>query len=330
MRRRNLIKAIDGSAASQFVAHGRDLSLLSFKRWLVLVAVILFVAPLADSVVAQTRSESSGEAKRVLLLHSFGREFKPWSDYARVIRTELDQQSPWRIDLIDHSLVSARTSDVNPEKPFVDYLRALFAQRLPDLIISVGAPSAAFVQRNRQALFAETPMVFTAVEQRRVRFSNLTANDAVVSVRINYLAAFENMLRVLPDTKNIIGIIGASPIEKFWKEAISYVERCSRSGPTGHPSWLSGTDTLVLSGPSYKSSGSAGSPSDGPKDNIRREASRSDAAPSPTLPAFCSFMQKGWDDQYQRPRPYQPPPPIKSMISKMTRSVVVSITELRS
>ena len=76
------------------------------------------------------------------------------------------------------------------------------------------------MQRHRQQLFATTPMVFTALDQRRVQYSSLTANDAVVALRINYLSAFENILQVLPDTKDVIVVVGTSPIEKFWKEAI--------------------------------------------------------------------------------------------------------------
>ncbi len=155
-----------------------------------------------------------------MLLHSFGRDFKPWSEYAKSIRVELDRQSPWPLDITEHSLVSARSPDEDPEAPFVEYLRALFAKRPLDLIVSIGAPAAAFVQRHRPQLFAATPMVFTALDQRRVQYSSLTANDAVVALRINYLSAFENILQVLPDTKNVIVVVGTSPIEKFWKEAI--------------------------------------------------------------------------------------------------------------
>ena len=161
------------------------------------------------------------ESKRVLLLHSFGREFKPWSEYAKAIRVELDRQSPWPLDIIENSIVTARSGDEDPEAPFVEYLRALFAKRPPDLIVSIGAPAASFVQRHRQRLFAGTPMVLMAVDGRRVQYSNLTANDAAVAVRINYLSAFENILQVLPDTKDVIVVVGTSPIEKFWKEAIA-------------------------------------------------------------------------------------------------------------
>ena len=163
----------------------------------------------------------AAKSKRVMLLHSFGLDFKPWSAYAKSIRSELVRQSPWPLDIVENSLVTALSSDEDPEAPFVEYLRALFAKRPLDLIVSIGAPAAAFVQRHRQRLFTATPMVFTAVDQRRVQYSSLTANDAVVALRINYWSAFENILQVLPDTKDVIVIVGTSPIEKFWKEAIA-------------------------------------------------------------------------------------------------------------
>jgi len=162
----------------------------------------------------------AAEPKRVMLLHSFGQGFKPWSEYAKAIRVELERQSPWPLDITEHSLVTARSPDEDPEVPFVEYLRALSAKRLPDIIVSIGAPAAAFVQRHRQQLFAATPMVLMAVDQRRVQYSTLTANDAAVAVRINYLSAFENILQVLPNTKDVLVVVGTSPIEKFWKEAI--------------------------------------------------------------------------------------------------------------
>ena len=104
--------------------------------------------------------------------------------------------------------MTARSSDDNPEAPFVEYLRALHAKRPVDLIVSLGAPAVAFVQRYRQQLFTSTPMVFTAVEQRRVQYSILTPNDTVVAVAHSFPAVFENILRVLPDTKTVAVVNG--------------------------------------------------------------------------------------------------------------------------
>ncbi len=99
---------------------------------------------------------------------------------------------------------------------FVEYLRALYASRPVDLIVAIGAPAANFVQRHRQRLFPATPMVFTAVEQRRVQYEKLTENDTVVAVAHDFPAAFDNILRVLPLTKTIAVVNGTSPNETFW------------------------------------------------------------------------------------------------------------------
>ena len=104
--------------------------------------------------------------------------------------------------------------------PFVEYLRALYSKSPPDLIVCLGAPAAEFVQRHRERIFPQTPMVFTAVEQRRIGVPALTQYDAVVAVAHDFAAIFENILRVLPDTKNITVITGNSPNDRFWEGEI--------------------------------------------------------------------------------------------------------------
>ena len=160
--------------------------------------------------------EASAEPKRVMILHSFGPRFKPWSDYAEAIRSEISRQSQRPVDYADQSLVSAGVSDEQSEAPFVNYLSALYAGRPLDLIVAIGAPAANFVQRHRQNLFPETPMIFTSVEQRRVQNDKLTENDTVVAVAHDFAAVLENILRVLPRTETIAIVNGTSPNEKFW------------------------------------------------------------------------------------------------------------------
>src|SRR5450755_2580957 len=136
--------------------------------------------------------EAFSEPKRVLLLHSFGRDFAPWSEYARTFREELNRQSPDGIDLYEASLATARFPD-EEEGPFVEYLRALFAKRRLDLVIAIGSPAVGFVQRHRQELFPSTPAVYTGVERRRVSYTALTANDAVIAINNDYAAVAENI-----------------------------------------------------------------------------------------------------------------------------------------
>ena len=167
-------------------------------------------------------SAFAAETKRVLILHSFGLDFRPWGEYSKTIRSELFRQSPWPLDIKDHLLAIARSSDENPEPPFIDYLNALEVKHSPDLIICIGAPAANFIQRNRDRLFPATPMILTAVEQRRVRYDSLTKNDTVIPVAHNYRAVFDNILRLLPNTKQVVVINGVSPNERFWRGELSW------------------------------------------------------------------------------------------------------------
>src|SRR6266852_754129 len=145
---------------------------------------------LAAILPGPASSAPRGELKRVLMLHSFGRDFRPWREFARTIRAELEQQSPWPLDLQEHTLLTARFDDPGPEAPFVDYLRSLYTGRAPDIVLSIGAPAARFVQKYRAQLFPETPMVLTAVEQRLVDRTLQTNNDTVISVYNDFSAFF--------------------------------------------------------------------------------------------------------------------------------------------
>src|SRR4051794_1402221 len=176
------------------------------------VCLLVLVAILPGPASSTPR----GEPKRVLMLHSFGRDFRPWSEYALRIKAELERQSQWPLELQEHTLLTARFNNPGPETPFLDYLRSLYGGRPPDIVLSIGAPAARFVQKYRAQLFPETPMVLTAVEQRLVDRTLQTNNDTVISVYNDFSAFFGSILRVLPDTQTIAVIIGASPLENFW------------------------------------------------------------------------------------------------------------------
>jgi signal transduction histidine kinase len=169
-------------------------------------------------LVTQAYGQTDVEPKRVLILHSVGREFRPWNAYAKDIRAELDRQSRWPIDVQEHSLVAARSGDPRAEELFLEYIKALYAGTPPDLIVSVGAPSAGFLQRHRRDLFPTTPILFTVLEQRRVQYPSLTENDTVVAVRHDFRVLFDSFLSISPDTKVVAIINGNSPNEKYWQK----------------------------------------------------------------------------------------------------------------
>jgi signal transduction histidine kinase/ABC-type uncharacterized transport system substrate-binding protein len=157
------------------------------------------------------------EPKRVLILHPFGRDFVPWSEYGKTFREELLRQSPEGIDLYETSLASARSNDIK-EGPFVDYVRALFAKRQPDLVVAISSPAIRFIQRHREHLFPSVPAVFMGVDQRRISRIALTEHDAVVASDVDFSLIVDNILQVLPNTTSIAVVLGSSPNEQYWSE----------------------------------------------------------------------------------------------------------------
>lgn len=158
------------------------------------------------------------EPKRVLILHSFGRDYAPWSEFARRFREELTKSSV-RTDVYEASLSTARFPD-NDDGPFADYLRTRFVKRQLDLVVTIGAPAANFVQQYRLQLFPAAPVFVTRLDQRRVPPNVITAKDTVVSATFDIAKVFENIMRVLPDTANIVVVLGNSPTEKYWLEQV--------------------------------------------------------------------------------------------------------------
>ena len=181
-----------------------------------------FIAVLAVTLLLGTQDQSQAadpEPKRVMMLHSFGLRFRPWTDYSEALRAELSRRAS--IEFQDHSLLNARRRSDKSDAPFVEYLRTLNIDQPPDLIIAIGAPAANFVQAHRKDLFPTTPMLYTLVERRRVDFDKLTKYDTVVAITNDDPVFFENILHVLPQTTTIAIVVGASPSETWWRNEVA-------------------------------------------------------------------------------------------------------------
>ena len=180
----------------------------------VLVVLALWLAFGAPLEIGAACAQQN--AQRVLLLHAFGHAYSPWSDMASSFRSELIKKSPGPIDLYEVSLDTARVQQLHGEGPFVDYIEAVLAGRKLDLLVPVGAPAAFFVQRNRQRLGSATRVLFFGADHRRIPESSLTVDDVAVLHENDMPAHLENILRVLPETKNVAVVVGSSSVERYW------------------------------------------------------------------------------------------------------------------
>jgi signal transduction histidine kinase len=173
----------------------------------------LFAATLAALLSA---TADAAEPRHVLLIHSFGRDFAPYDTITAVFRTELAQRLPERVVIHEATLDAGRTVSKEEERAFFDYLRARFADRAPDLVVTIGPPAARFYLAYRDQLFPTTPYLLAAVDQRLARGAALRASDAAILGKVDLPLLVDNILRLLPETKTIAVVIGASDLERFW------------------------------------------------------------------------------------------------------------------
>ena len=191
---------------------------LSLRCLLASLVVVFF--SLAAVMATSTSSRAQVEPKRVLILHSLGFRFKPWTVYTEVIRGEISRKLREEFDFHDRALLNVRVDRDPSEEPLAEYLKASYAKRAPDLIITNAVAAAAFVGRHRERLFPDVPMLLTGLATRRAQRLKLTENDTIVAVDSDHRAALENILRVLPLTKTIKIVSGVSPAETTWRNEL--------------------------------------------------------------------------------------------------------------
>ncbi|PAP93043.1 histidine kinase [Mesorhizobium wenxiniae] len=178
---------------------------LWYEAWLV-GAFLLF----------STLGTNAADPKRVLLLHSFGRDFAPFSEMTKSFQAALVKRSPEPLDIYEASIFTARFREPENEGSLVKYLQDLFSGRRLDLIVAQGGPAAAFVEKYRQQLFSDTAMVIAGVDARLTVDAALTPNATYIGVKLDLPAFVENILRVRPETTDIAVVIGNSPNEQYW------------------------------------------------------------------------------------------------------------------
>ncbi|HRP27224.1 MAG TPA: histidine kinase, partial [Burkholderiaceae bacterium] len=163
-------------------------------------------------------ARAQAAAKRVLIVHSFGRDFAPYDAVSAAFRRELASRSPQPVLFLEAALDAGRAIGPDEESAFVAYLRARFADPRPDLVVGIGPPSAQFLTRQRDALFPDVPLLLAGSDGRFVSRALLHRGDALVATAVDLPRLYEAMLYVLPQTQTIAVVLGSSAIERYWRK----------------------------------------------------------------------------------------------------------------
>lgn len=179
-----------------------------------LAALLLLLCPLS--------ADARAGARHVLVLSSSERPFAPQAGFADQLVPELIRGSREPIDFVEMSIFDARSQGITLDVSIARRLQAAFGTGKPDLVITVGGPAATFVQEFRERLFPTAPILIAGVDRRFVDNGTFTDNETTVAIQHDPALIIDAILRLLPDTRTITVIIGASPVEQFWLKVMKH------------------------------------------------------------------------------------------------------------
>lgn len=172
------------------------------------------------ALVLSAVDQAAARSKRVLIVHSFGiAAAPPATAHSMAFEAELTERMGEGVDLDEVSVDHGRYADRDMQEALVEYLEKRQAKWQPDLVVPVGSPAGVFVAQYRERLFPHTPILYTGMDRRRLPPGTLGHNAAFVGESFDLPGFIEDILQLAPNTTNIVCVIGASPVEQYWKGA---------------------------------------------------------------------------------------------------------------
>ncbi len=169
-------------------------------RWLLAALAVNFLFPI-------TTARASDSAKQVLVLYSLRRDV-PAADVgeaqlARILRNNVPGGVDYYSEFLDRSRFHA---DYAPA--LRDFLRLKYEGQTFDLVIAFGDATVTFIEKNRDILFPETPVVFFSS-----RPLSRPAHSTGVVVEPDVAGTMLMATELQPDTRHVFVISGAESSE---------------------------------------------------------------------------------------------------------------------
>jgi signal transduction histidine kinase len=189
---------------------------IASARLVALVSVLLCTAP----SLAAAQTSAAPAVRQVLLLQSFDRGNLVIDNFTGNFRADLDQLAGGPVNVVQ-IVIGPTGFVVAPEHEVVDYVTSTYANRpKPDQIIAVGGPAALFARKYRRELFPDVPLLFASVDQRFLRGAPPAANEIAVTVTNDFPGVVDDILQLLPQTRQVFMVTGSGPLGKFWKREL--------------------------------------------------------------------------------------------------------------
>lgn len=174
------------------------------------------VLPCLLLLAATAQGAQTERASRVLMVHSFGSSAPPFTTHSTAFESTLKRELGAAVDLDEISLNMARYAQPDMEEAFAEFLAKRMSQWEPDLVVPIGSPAGRFVAKYRDRLFPRAPVVYTGMDRRTLPADAFANNAAFVGESFDLKGLVEDMLQLDPETNQVVVILGATPLERYW------------------------------------------------------------------------------------------------------------------
>src|ERR1700751_1932228 len=165
------------------------------------VHLLLEILALLLCMFTSFPASSQSNAKTVLILYSFTDRslFGP----VDLLESSIRARVPWPVDFYVESFESQRFENEEYEKSVAETLKHAYGGRKPDLVMVAAYPALQFALKHRDELFPGVPIVFFAVEVRRLAGQKLWPGVTGVTDTVDFQATIDLALSLHPATHTI-------------------------------------------------------------------------------------------------------------------------------
>ena len=181
-----------------------------------LIVSIILIAGAKDHGFAQVYPTP----RQVLVLYS-DRQLMPITiAWDRGIRSAIESGAGEVVIVHSEFLDLTRLTGQEYQQECLRLLRLKYAKSKPDAVIPVFDPAAEFVAKNRSTLFPDTPRVFCSISEGLQERLQPTPTMTGVTFRLDFNRTLQLIRDLLPGTRHVAVVVGATAIEKRLEAAV--------------------------------------------------------------------------------------------------------------
>ncbi|MFL5236161.1 MAG: ABC transporter substrate binding protein [Rhizomicrobium sp.] len=159
----------------------------------------------------------AAEPRRVLMLHAFNYTFPATTAIAEAARKRLLERSSQKIEIDAEFLDLARNKDPAHDLRTVTFLRDKYAQRPPDLVMTLGSAALPFVMMHRDEIAPNVPVVFTSVSPQTYAAVRPPPQVTGIISEFNLDRTLELAERLQPEASRLFVIAGSGDTDRRWQ-----------------------------------------------------------------------------------------------------------------